>query len=129
MVHEATTIPHRQRFLAGYPRGGVVVGPDEHVTASRRTADSSAVPSRQQVADRNASMDAAWAILSTHRPNPDDTCAGCFALWDRWISFGDCAQVGWARRVVETYAACDDEPAEPRQRPHNIRVYQLSAIR
>jgi hypothetical protein len=104
-------------------------GPGEHVTASRSLADSPAVPSRQQVADRDAVMEAAWAILCTHRPHPDDgTCAGCLVLWGRWIYFGDCAQVVWARRVVETYAACDDGLGEPLGRSHGVRVCQLSTV-
>lgn len=85
-------------------------GRGEHLTAPRTVADLSAVPSRERVTDRDEAMDGAVAILSAHVPDPDDgTCAGCLAQWDRWIPHADCPQVAWARRVVETHAAWDDE--------------------
>jgi hypothetical protein len=106
-----------------------VGGPGEHMSASRSLADSPAVPSRHQVADRDTVMETARAILSTHRPHPDDgTCAGCYALWGRWIYFGDCPQVNWVRRAVETYTARDNAPAAPQDRPHDVRVCQLSTV-
>jgi hypothetical protein len=90
-----------------------VGGHDEHLTVSRTLADLSTMPSRQRVADRDESMDAAVAILSAHVPNPDDgSCAGCRAQWGRWLYFEDCAHADWALRVVETHTAWDDDPPD-----------------
>jgi hypothetical protein len=93
-----------------------VDGHDEHLTASRSLADLSTLPSRQRVADRDESIDGAVAILSAHVPNLDDgSCTGCRAQWGRWLYFEDCAQADWALRVVETHAAWDDDPPDPRR--------------
>jgi hypothetical protein len=91
-----------------------VDGPDEHLTVSRNLADLLTLPSRQRVADRDESMDAAVAILSMHMPIPGDgSCAGCRAQWGRWLYFEDCTQADWALRVVETHAAWDDDLPDP----------------
>jgi hypothetical protein len=86
-----------------------VGGHDEHVTGSRTAVDLSSVPLRHRVAERDASLADATAILAAHVPDTEDgTCAGCRAQWGRWINYGDCSQVVWARRVAETHAAWPD---------------------
>lgn len=60
-----------------------------------------------------ALLDAAAAVIRTHRSGPDGFCLGCLDLWARLVT-SPCAQTVWALAVVETHGVTQ---WDPRPRP------------
>jgi hypothetical protein len=66
------------------------------------------MPDDDVVRRRQTSMDQAATVLNTHVSTADGLCAGCLAVWGRWVPVTGCTQLIWARSVIETHGVPDE---------------------
>jgi hypothetical protein len=85
---------------------GTITGPSE----CQEEVVVPVTPSELTVRHRQVLADTASWILAEHGRDGDGMCGGCMRLIGQWVWHANCVHVAWARLVIETHGAVDEQP-------------------